>query len=42
MSYTKVRLGRLDFILEGLLYVLDAGQDQLYRDVLLCGVLAAP
>lgn len=42
MSCAEVRLRRLDFILEDLLYVLEAGQNRLYRDVLLRGTLAAP
>lgn len=42
MSCTKVRFGCLYFILEGLFYVLEAGQDWLYWDVLLGRSVAAP
>lgn len=42
MSSAKVRPGCLDFILEGLLYLFDAGQDWSYGVVLLGRLAAAP
>lgn len=42
MSYTKVRPGCLQFILESLSYLAEAGKDQLYGKILLVGFAAAP